>query len=88
MSPMNDPPGKDPDRQLQLLRGLLEDNGAVECDVLKIGTDTWAIHGVIPVDGEVLMAEYDSYEAARHALDEVLGEREGQPTSARRPRRD
>jgi hypothetical protein len=71
---MNDPRSKDPDRQLQLLRVLLQDKGTIDCDVLEIATGTWAIHGDIPLDGEVLMAEFDTYDEARHALDEVLGE--------------
>jgi hypothetical protein len=29
------------------------------------------VHGVIAVDGNVLMAEFDSYNDARHTLDEV-----------------
>ena len=38
-------------------------------DVIEIVDGTWALHGVIPVDGNVLLAEFDSYDDARHALD-------------------
>jgi len=71
---MKDPRSKDRDRQIQLLRVLLQDKAMIDCDVIKIGTNTWAIHGDIPLDGEVLMAEFDTYDEARHALDEVFGE--------------
>ena len=76
---MNDPRSKDPDRQLQLLRVLLQDKGTIDCDVLEIATGTWAIHGDIPVDGEILMAEFDTYEEARYVLDQVR--RKAPPTS-------
>jgi len=71
---MNDPRSKDQDRQLQLVRDLLEDNATIDGDVLKISTGTWAIHGTIPVDGEVLMAEFDTQDEAQEALDELLGD--------------
>jgi hypothetical protein len=76
---MSDPRSKDLDRQLQLLRDLLGDNTTIDGDVLKIGTGTWAIHGVIPVDGEVLMAAFDTYDEAQHVLDELPGDM--RPTS-------
>jgi hypothetical protein len=42
--------------------------------VLDVGYGLWVIHGVIPVDGAVLMAEFDSYEDARHTLDQLYGD--------------
>jgi hypothetical protein len=76
---VNDPRSKDPDRRLQLLRVLQEDNATIDGDVLEIRTDTWAIHGSIPLDGEVMMAEFDTYDEARHVLGEDLGDM--RPTS-------
>jgi hypothetical protein len=70
---MNDPYSKDPPSQLDLVRDLLADNATVDGDVLRVGTDTWALHGTIPVDGEVLMAEFGTYDEAQHALDELHG---------------
>jgi hypothetical protein len=49
---MDDPRSTDQDRQLQLVRDLLEDDATIDSDVLMISTGTWAIHGTIPVDGE------------------------------------
>jgi len=57
--------------QLRFLRELIEENAWIAGDVLPIGWGMWAVHGVIPVDGDVLMAEFDSYDHARHALDEL-----------------
>jgi hypothetical protein len=61
---MNDSPDKHPERELEFLRELLVENALVAGDVLEIGRDTWAIHGVIPVDGEDLMAEFETYDEA------------------------
>jgi hypothetical protein len=41
----------------------------IDGDVIEIDEHTWAIHGVIPVDGEVLLAEYGTLEEARAVLD-------------------
>jgi hypothetical protein len=70
---MNSPRDPDLDRQLQFLRALLDDNASIDGDVLQISETTWAIHGDIAVDGEVLMAEFASYEEARFVLDQVRG---------------
>jgi len=70
---MNSPRDPDLDRQLQFLRALLDDNASIDGDVLQISETTWAIHGDIAVDGEVLMAEFASYEEARYVLDQVRG---------------
>jgi hypothetical protein len=69
---VNDPrahrPSSQPDEQLEFLEVLLEENASIAGDVLQVGTHLWAIHGFIPVDGEVLMAEFDSYDQATIAL--------------------
>jgi hypothetical protein len=64
-------PGEQPDRRLLLLRALIDENATIDGDVVEIDVHTWAIHGVIPVDGDVLMAEYDTYDQAKLALDSL-----------------
>src|SRR5262245_30139790 len=54
-------------RQLQFLTELVNSHTEVAGDVLQIGT-AWAIHGLVPMDGHVLLAEYDSLESAQAAL--------------------
>jgi hypothetical protein len=54
--------------QLQFLRELVDANVIVAGDVVRIGVTTWAIHASIPVDGSVLVAEYDSLEEASEVL--------------------
>jgi hypothetical protein len=58
-----------PDRQFDFLRALVEDHTTIAGDVLEIGSGTWAIHGSIPVDGAVILAEYETRDQARSVLD-------------------
>jgi hypothetical protein len=55
-------------QQLEFLEELVDARANVAGDVLQIGISTWAIHGSIPVDGEVLVARYESLEEASHVL--------------------
>jgi hypothetical protein len=65
---MNDQSGEQPDRQLIFLQELIDEHATIAGDIIEVGTDTWAIHGSIAVDGDVLLAEYDSLDHARIAL--------------------
>jgi hypothetical protein len=58
-----------PSEKVQFLRELEEEHASISGDVLQVGNELWAIHGTIPVDGDVLMAEFDSYDDARRTLD-------------------
>jgi hypothetical protein len=68
---MNDERDGDHVRQLQFLQILVEENASIAGDVLQVLPDLWAIHGYIAVDGDVLMAEFQSYDQARNVLDEL-----------------
>lgn len=59
------------DGQLQFMQHLVEENVHIAGDAVEIGTGTWAVHGVIPVDGSVIVAEFDTYDEARTALDTI-----------------
>lgn len=50
---------------------LIDQQAQVAGDIVEVGAHTWAIHGVIPVDGDVLLAEFDSPQAAHAALDRL-----------------
>src|SRR3954469_16810873 len=43
----------------------------VDGDVVAIDDGTWAIHGVIPVDGEVILAEFGTLEEAQAVLERI-----------------
>ena len=58
----------DTTRQLEFMTELVTAHNDVAGDILQIGLTTWAIHASIPVDGDVLVAEYASFEEARAAL--------------------
>jgi hypothetical protein len=63
-----------PDAQLVFLEELVEEHAVIAGDVIQIDADTWAIHGTIAVDGDVIMAEYESEAHARGVLDELTAE--------------
>jgi hypothetical protein len=66
---MTDQRDDQPDRQLEFLQELVQEHATIDGDILEIDARTWAIHGSIAVDGEVIMAEYDTEDRARHVLD-------------------
>ena len=68
---MNDQGSEQPDRQLLFLKELIDEHATIAGDIIEVGIDTWAIHGSIAVDGEVLLAEYDSLDEARIALGQL-----------------
>jgi hypothetical protein len=59
------------DNQVQFLRHLVEENASIAGDVFLVGDNQWAIHGFIPVDGDVLMAEFESHDQAMNILDQL-----------------
>ena len=61
----------DYDPQLTFIRELLAEDATVAGDVLEIDEHTWAIHGTIALDGDVIMAEYDTEAHAHIVLDEL-----------------
>ena len=40
-------------------------------DVVELDSNTWAIHGSVAMDGDVIMAEYSTEDQARFVLDEL-----------------
>jgi hypothetical protein len=68
---MPEPPAENPDRQLELLLELARANDRIAGDLSQLGDGLWAIHGTIPVDGDVIMAEFGSVDAARTVLGQV-----------------
>jgi hypothetical protein len=59
------------DPQLVFLEELVQEHATIEGDLIEIDAHTWAIHGSIAVDGDVIMAEYESEEHARFVLGEL-----------------
>ena len=61
-------------RQLVFLEELVEEHATIAGDVIEIDTHTWAIHGSIAVDGDVIMAEFDTQDEAQAILNELAAE--------------
>ena len=79
--PRDDAFGDGIDDQGVLVAALVADT-EVAGDIAEIVAGRWAIHGHIPVDGEVILAEFGSFEQARAAIDRLPpneGARPGDP---------
>ena len=68
---MNDSHPAVPEQQLRFLEAMIAGNATISGDVAEIGARTFAIHGTIAVDGDVIMASFNSYDAARTVLDQL-----------------
>ena len=66
---MKEAPDPQADRQREDVAEFIRATSALSPDIVRISDDTWAIYGDIPVDGEVILAEFGSYAEARNALD-------------------
>lgn len=55
----------------RVVRTLIEEHVQVSCQLLPIDDHTWAIHGSIAVDGEVIVAEFDDHDEAEIAVEEI-----------------
>ena len=61
-----------PDEQFRFLEVLAHEESAwISREVVPLTDTLWGLHGFIPYDGEVLMAEFASYEDAKNALDRL-----------------
>jgi hypothetical protein len=54
---------------MQAVQELIDEHFPFDCNVLAIDPHTWAIHGSIPVDGDVILAEFHKKEDAELALE-------------------
>jgi mobilization protein NikA len=54
-----------------LIESILHQRPRLDQDLFEVDARMWAIHGYIPVDGEVLLAEFDHPETARAVLSQL-----------------
>lgn len=80
---MTDNPSHHP--ELRFLEGLVNQYAIVAGDVLAVDSNLWAIHGIVPRDGEIIMAEFDRPEAARSVLSDLKPNRIPSPHAASDP---
>ena len=55
----------------RIVEALAEEHVQVSCDIVPIDDHTWAVHGSISVDGEVILAEFDDLDDAELAAQEI-----------------
>ena len=59
------------DEKILFLQQLIEDRATVAADVVEVDAHTWAVHGVIPVGGDVIMAEFETQDEAKTVLGQL-----------------
>jgi hypothetical protein len=68
---MNDRGRGQPDSRIEFLEELVEEHVTIAGDIVEISEKKWAVHGVIPVDGDEILAEFETYEGAVEALRDI-----------------
>ena len=68
---MNDAHDEQLDRKQRIVQELIDEHIHASRDIVPIDDQTWALHGVIAVDGEVIIAEFDDRADAESALEQV-----------------
>lgn len=70
-----------PDRPGEVLETLIDSivlqRPRFDQDIVQLDAQIWAIHGYIPVDGEVLVAEFEDRETASSVLARLLAAQDG-----------
>jgi hypothetical protein len=61
----------------QIIEGLIQMHARVARDIVQIAASAWAIHGPIAVDGEVIMAQFNSRDAADAAINQLWSAERG-----------
>ncbi len=56
---------------MELIEVLIDEHVRIDCNIIPIEDGTWAIHGSIAVDGNVILAEFDSRDDAEAALERI-----------------
>jgi hypothetical protein len=76
---MTDAQHEPDDDKILFLQQLIEDRATIAADVVEVDPHTWAIHGVIPVGGDVIMAEFETQDHAKTALRKLSAPDYGPP---------
>ena len=65
---MNDDHREQTPHRQRIIEELIDEHVRFHYDLIPIDSQTWAIHGCIAVDGEVILAEFTTQDDARSAL--------------------
>ncbi len=74
-------PNQRGERHETLIDSILHHHPRLDQDLFQMDAHMWAIHGYIPVDGEVILAEFDHLETARAVLAQLAAAQD--PTTFR-----
>ena len=64
------------ERPEMLIDSILPLDPRLSQDLFQMDAEMWAIHGYIPVDGEVILAEFDHRETATAVLAQLAAAQE------------
>jgi hypothetical protein len=64
------------ERPEMVIDSILHQHPRLDYDVFQMDAQTWAIHGFIPVDGEVILAEFDHRDTAMAVLAQLAAAQE------------
>jgi hypothetical protein len=67
-------------REQRIIETLIDEHVRFHYDIVPIDNETWAIHGSIAVDGEVILAEFTTHDHARFALEQLSQAENGTAT--------
>jgi hypothetical protein len=76
---MTDAQSEEDDDKTLFLQQLVNDRATIAADVVEVDPHTWAIHGFIPVGGDVIMAEFETQDQAKEALGKLSAPEYGPP---------
>ena len=68
-------------REQRMIEELIDEHVRFDYDIVPIDDQTWAIHGSIAVDGQVILAEFITQDDARSALEQLSQAENGTATS-------
>ena len=57
--------------ELGIVEELIDEHFRVDCTLIQIDAETWAIHGTIAVDGNVILAEFSNQQDAQTAIEQL-----------------
>jgi hypothetical protein len=81
---MNDERPQPAKSELEIIEVLIDEHVRFDCNLIQIDAQTWAIHGSIAVDGEVILAEFSNKGDAETALERLSAAEEQTVSSLRR----
>lgn len=81
---MNDERPQRTKSELEIIEVLIDERVRFDCNLIQIDAQTWAIHGSIAVDGEVILAEFSNKDDAETALERLSAAEEQTVSGSRR----